>query len=74
MPKVKLSVRGMNCEHCVKHVSEALKKVPGVTDVSVSLREGTAEVELSPNAGERELTPKLLQAVEQAGYHADVLA
>ncbi len=72
MPQVKLSVQGMSCENCAKHVTEALEKVSGVTKVTVSLRDNTAEVELSSDAGE--VTPQLLQAVEQAGYQAQVLS
>lgn len=71
MPQVKLNVQGMSCEHCVNHVREALAKVPGVTKVSVSLQDNSAEVELSADAGD--VTPQLLRAVEAAGYRAEVL-
>ncbi len=39
-----LSVQGMNCAACVAKVENALKSVPGVTDVAVSLGTGTARV------------------------------
>ncbi len=72
MSQIKLSVQGMSCENCAKHVTEALEKVPGVTKVTVSLRDNTAEVELGTDAGD--VTPQLLQAVEQAGYEAQVVS
>lgn len=31
--KQEVFVEGMKCEHCEAHVAEALKKIPGVTDV-----------------------------------------
>jgi copper chaperone CopZ len=40
-----IKVQGMSCKHCVMHVTEALKEVPGVTDVVVSLEDGTAIVD-----------------------------
>jgi Cu+-exporting ATPase len=40
-----IKVQGMSCKHCVMHVTEALKEVPGVTDVVVSLEDGTATVD-----------------------------
>ena len=72
MAQIKLSVQGMSCDHCVSHVTKALEEVPGVTKVTVSLRDNTAEVELSADAGD--VTPQLLQAVEQAGYEAQVVS
>lgn len=72
MSQIKLSVQGMSCENCANHVTEALEKVPGVTKVTVSLRDNTAEVELRADAGD--VTPQLLQAVEQAGYQAQVVS
>jgi copper chaperone len=41
MGKVTLKVDGMSCEHCVKAVTNALAGV-GVTDIAVSLKDGTA--------------------------------
>ncbi len=40
-----LEVKGMSCGHCVASVTEAVKKVPGVTDVSVSLEQANAKIE-----------------------------
>jgi Cu+-exporting ATPase len=42
--ELSLSVQGMSCAGCVAKVESALKSVPGVTDVAVSLGTGTARV------------------------------
>jgi copper chaperone CopZ len=57
----------MTCNGCVRHVDKALREIPGVTAVTVSLP-GTAEVEHTEAAQ----LPQLLQAVEAAGYTAVV--
>ncbi|WP_034388632.1 heavy-metal-associated domain-containing protein [Deinococcus sp. YIM 77859] len=63
-----LTVTGMTCGHCEKAVQNALKSVPGVQDVHVNLREGTATVqgEADPQA--------LVTAVAEEGYGAQVRA
>ncbi len=41
---ITLMIDGMMCEHCVRHVTEALQSVEGVTDINVSLEENKATV------------------------------
>ena len=60
------SVTGMTCDNCVHHVTEAIKNVPGVTDVTVSLADKSATVE-----GEI-VVAKVVAAVEEEGYEAAV--
>ena len=43
-----LKVDGMACEHCVKAVSDALGAFVGVTDIAVSLKEGTVSFKHDP--------------------------
>lgn len=66
MKEIVLQVKGMMCEHCKKHVEDALLKVPGVTRVEVSLKENSAKIysiqELNHN--------DLINAVKNAGYEA----
>ncbi|WP_022799217.1 CopZ family metallochaperone [Thermus islandicus] len=65
---LRLKVEGMTCNHCVMAVKKALLKVPGVERAEVSLERGEALVE-------GEADPKaLIQAVEEEGYRAEVLA
>ena len=39
-----LKIEGMMCQHCVRHVNDALSKMDGVTNVVVSLEENKAVV------------------------------
>jgi copper ion binding protein len=62
--KTTLKIEGMSCDHCVRHVSEALKGVAGVGSVKVDLKTKSAEVE----HGDLVNTDALRSAVEEAGY------
>ena len=42
MMKKELSIEGMMCQHCVKHVADALSAIPGAAGVTVSLEEKNA--------------------------------
>jgi copper chaperone len=61
---IKLSIEGMTCSGCVKAVTRALSKVPGVTDVAVDLDAGQARI------NGRADPQNLVAAVEQAGFGA----
>jgi Cu+-exporting ATPase len=62
--KKEMKVGGMSCQHCAKHVKDALSAIDGVEDVEVNLPEGKAVfTETKPVASE-----KLIQAIEDAGY------
>ena len=66
---VQLSVTGMTCGSCVRHVSDALRSVPGVAQATVDLEAGRAVVSYDPaNA----TSDQLLKAVTGAGYGAEV--
>jgi len=62
--KMTLHIEGMTCKHCVQHVEEALKAVPGVTSAKVNLKSETAVVEHTDAV----TLPMLKTAVEEAGY------
>ncbi len=36
--KKKLYIEGMSCDHCVKHVKDALSEIPGISSVEVDLK------------------------------------
>jgi copper chaperone len=58
-------IKGMTCQHCVRAVTRALSKVPGVAAVqSVDLDRGQARIEGSPD--ER----AVLAAIRDEGYEA----
>ncbi len=62
------TVNGMTCDNCVHHVTEAIKGVPGVTSVEVSLASKSAKVD-----GDFDAT-KVVAAVVEEGYEAAVKA
>ncbi|MDF2614326.1 MAG: heavy metal transport/detoxification protein [Clostridia bacterium] len=57
-----ISIEGMSCGHCVKHVKEALEELAGVSDVKVDLESkmATLEGEVSDEA--------IRETIEEAGY------
>lgn len=59
-------VTGMTCAACQARVEKAVSKVPGVTNVAVSLLTNSMGVEGSADAA------SIISAVERAGYHASV--
>lgn len=59
----KFNVSGMSCAACQAHVEKAVRAVPGVKEVQVSLLTNSMEVEGGKEAA-------IVQAVEKAGYHA----
>lgn len=46
-----LPVQGMTCASCVSHVEGALKELPGVSSVNVSLAAGKANLTFDPAQG-----------------------
>ncbi len=59
---MKIKIEGMSCQHCVGHVTEALKNIPGLSDVNVSLEEKCATVSGSAD-------PEVIKAaIDDAGY------
>jgi Cu+-exporting ATPase len=64
---ITLSIEGMTCASCVRHVEKALKGVPGVISASVNLATERAEVTRTAGAADN---GQLEHAVEDAGYTA----
>lgn len=59
-----ISVSGMTCQNCVRHVTEALKELPGVSDARVDLASNSATIESSREIPREELA----RALDEAGY------
>ncbi len=59
-----LKIEGMMCKHCVMHVEEALKKVDGVKNVTVSLENKNAVVELEKDVDDSVFK----EVIKKAGY------
>lgn len=63
MDKV-ISIKGMMCQHCVAHVTKALEKVPGTSEIKVSLDEGKAYLKVNDEVSDQ----MLIDAIVDAGY------
>src|SRR4051812_19644107 len=70
MKTTTLQVRGMHCASCVAHLERSLGRVPGVSGVVVNLATGEARVQADGDVG----GDRLRQAVEEAGYEAELPA
>ena len=62
--KKTLKIEGMMCAHCQKHVTEALSAMDGVTEVTVDLAGGKAEVKAVREIAQEEFR----KVIEEAGY------
>jgi copper ion binding protein len=60
----KIFIEGMSCNHCVRHVQEALQELSAVKEVSVNLNEKHALVHLNGDVEDSALK----NAIEDAGY------
>lgn len=62
--KKKVLIEGMTCNHCVKHIAEALNEIDGISNVSVKLEEKYALLDAESN----DLDEAIKFAVNEAGY------
>ena len=67
MSEIKLDVSGMTCGSCVKHVTNALKPLDGVEDVSVDLATGKVKVTRATDKAD-----DLIAALVEDGYPAQL--
>lgn len=68
---MKISVKGMMCGHCEKHVKEALEAIEGITSATASHEKAEVTIETSKEVDESAIKA----AVEKAGYeYAGVIA
>ncbi|MEW6322459.1 MAG: heavy-metal-associated domain-containing protein [Acidobacteriota bacterium] len=69
MRTITLTISGMSCDACVRHVTRVIQGLPGVRRVAVDLRERRATVECQSGAADG---AALIAAVRNAGYDAHV--
>lgn len=62
---LEVSITGMDCAECTRHVQTAISKLPGVESVEVFLSSEKAVVRLDPALVE---LPAIREAVKSAGY------
>jgi copper chaperone len=69
MKNITLTIDGMNCQHCLTAVRQALHKLPGIEVKSVQM--GRADLRYS----EQSLSPdQVVAALEAVGYPAALLS
>ncbi len=69
--KMKLSVKGMMCEHCEMHVKKALEAIDGITSATASHKDALVTIETSKSVDEN----LIKAAVTDAGYeYAGIIA
>ena len=69
-PGTALTITGMTCGNCARHVTEAIQGVPGVRSAEVRLEANQASVRWA--AGAERNVSAVIRAVEEAGYGASV--
>ena len=57
-------VPGVSCENCVRHITEALEKIPGVRDIDVDLAAKSVTVDRDDNVTDAQIR----DGIEEAGY------
>ena len=67
MAKTKLKINGMSCQHCVKTVTDVLRKLEGVQRAKVNLRKGEAIVHFDAS---RTTINNLTEAITETGFEA----
>lgn len=65
MVKVRLRVEGMDCASCASKIENALQRMPGVTEVSVSVNGGTVTVSRDAGAVDDD---KIRNQISDLGY------
>ena len=65
---MELSIGGMNCNNCARHVTEAIQGVSGVRSATVILDAGRASVRWNSGAGQN--VSAVIEAIQKAGYTA----
>ena len=67
---IRVSIDGMSCENCVRHVREALSGLEGVTEVEVSLADNLATVQTTGELSDQLIRDKL----DEEGYDVTAIA
>ena len=63
MESANLRIEGMHCQACVRRVTAAIQKLPGIASANVEV--GSAKVEFDPGKTSKEA---IAGAIQSAGY------
>jgi Cu2+-exporting ATPase len=64
MIKKTVKIEGMMCEHCAAAVKNALEELDGIESAEVSVKDGSAVIEMSKNVD----SEKIKKAIEDRDY------
>lgn len=64
-----LAVDGMTCSSCIRHVTAALRELPGISEVEVKLNDGKVRVAHDAEAAS---TDEMIAALGNAGYDSRI--
>lgn len=73
MKKIKIGITGMTCGGCIVSVNKAIKRVEGVKEVKVSLKDNTAVISLSESANIDEIKNNLTIAGYKPKEYVELL-
>lgn len=62
---IELKIEGMDCGSCVRDIEKAVRALPGIEDIKVSLSDNNAVVMIDPAKVSLEA---IVEAVEDAGF------
>ena len=66
---IEITISGMSCGNCVRHVREALSQLDGAGEVTVDLEAGTAQLE----AGTGVSDARIRAVGEEEGYEVEAI-
>ena len=69
-----IEVEGMMCEHCVAHVTKALEKIEGVSEVEVSLENKYARVSVESSVSDENLQAAIVDAGYETGAITELVS
>ncbi len=64
MKKIKLTIEGMHCSSCASNIERALKKIPEIKTVSVSVLTNKAVIKAEDNIN----TDEIIRIISKVGY------
>lgn len=65
METITLGIKGMHCANCVKGVTEALQKIPGISSINVLLEQNQATIGYDPAKAQ---PAQFKAAIEDTGF------
>ena len=61
----RITIKGMNCQHCVASVTQALSAISGITEVKVDLQKGEATFSGNVEMG------TVREAIQKIGFEVE---